>query len=72
MCYICEARGNVGKHYKEYQKSIAAAKSAIGPRRFGIDQAEHSFGDGKDWTKMPPKSKRLWKQTELVLLASIE
>ena len=29
MCYICEARGTVGKNYKAAQKAIAEAKRAL-------------------------------------------
>ncbi|KKL79782.1 hypothetical protein LCGC14_2011300 [marine sediment metagenome] len=69
MCYICEARGTVGPNYKAAQKEIAAARRAWGKQRRirddGLRNFLPSWGDGKDWTKPAPASKRLWTLAEL-------
>ena len=57
MCYICEARGTVGKNYKAAQKEITAAirvwGSEGGPRR------------RPDWQNAPSRLGRLWSNKDL-------
>lgn len=55
MCYICEARGTVGKDYKAAQKEIAAAL-----------RAWHNRGNkASGWVNPVPASQRLWTNKEL-------
>ena len=54
MCYICEARGRVGKNYRAAQKAIAEAKRALPGRTLTF---------GKPWEKAP--SHRLWSLADL-------
>lgn len=66
MCYICEARGNVGKNYKAAQKEIAEAKKALGPFKPPsgyLGTFKRSWGSGKNWTN--PPSHRLWSNADL-------
>ena len=58
MCYICEARGTVGKNYKAAQKEITRAlrvwgRVAAGERR------------RPDWQSVPTAQGRLWSIADL-------
>lgn len=64
MCYICQARGNVGANYVATQKTIAGALKALGPAHYGRDH-QHSWGDRHDWTKAPTKGRRCWTLANL-------
>ena len=55
MCYICEARGNVGKNYKAAQKMINLALRAL----------PGSLRERPDWQNAPPVGKRLWSNADL-------
>ena len=65
MCYICEARGNVGANYKAAQKEINAAIRAIGRPSKGSRAYQGSWGNAHDWTVAPPVGKRLWSNADL-------
>lgn len=56
MCYICEARGHVGKNYKAAQKEINAAL-AVWSRVRGAPKRR------ADWTTAP--TKRLWSNADM-------
>ena len=60
MCYICEARGNVGPKYAETQKIIASAVRVVGK-----PSPKPSWGNSHDWTKAPPANRRLWSNADL-------
>ncbi len=71
MCYICEARGNVGTNYKATQKTIAGARRALGPTpKKEKALVGHCFGDHIDLTKIPRN--KLWKTADLKNLLTPE
>ncbi len=72
MCYICEARGTVGKNYKAAQKEIAAALRVYTYKHCPDHMCCATLSGNKpfrkpliDWTKPAPASQRLWTLAEL-------
>ena len=61
MCYICEARGNVGANYKAANREITKAIQVVG-------KPNTSWGNTHNWTTMP--TKRLWSNADLKAYAN--